>query len=124
MSQFDVEARNSTSKPRIYRGWDLVPRNFCTRNGWKRRGRTVQRGEKSAAVVQVENKPSAGDPGTEHCTTCKFWLYHFNQTKPARKTALNSARRMYYGIFVRNSDRTRLIRWTKGEYRVDDNQIY
>ena len=50
-----------------------------------------------------------------------YKLFHVSQTKPIRKTALNTAQHEFWDHFGRHADRNRLIRWTKGEWQTDEH---
>ena len=90
--------------------------------------RRVAKGEKATATVLIEEIRKSDvldaegqiEETLEYKIEKPYKLFHVSQTKPIRKTALNIAQHEFYEYFVRHADRNKLIRWTKGEWTVDE----
>ncbi len=114
---------------RTFHGWKEVPKNYKTRAAWEREFRRVAKGEKPTAIVLIEETRKCDiydaegriEGTSEYKTERSYKLFDISQTKPIRKTALNAAQHKFYGHFVRHADRNKLIRWTKGEWRTDED---
>lgn len=112
---------------RIFQGWKNVPKDYKTRAAWKKRFFKVATGEKPVATVLVEQTRTLTCTEDEAQFTIEnqYNLYHVSQTQPIRRTPLAIARHDFYEHFVRHNDRNKLIRWTKGEWKEDeDGQKY
>jgi hypothetical protein len=114
----------SVIKQRIFNGWSCVPKEYKTRAAWERDFRRVRQGDKSAATVTTSitrKLESTGGEG-EYTIEKSYKLYHVSETRPVRRTPLNTAQHEFYEIFARWANRQKLIRWTRGEWRDDDGE--
>ena len=113
---------------RTFRDWNDVPSTFKTRSAWERVFRRIAKGEKPTGIALIEETRKCdifdADGQVEGTSESKvekpYKLFHVSQTKPIRQTALNTAQHEFYQHFIRHSDRTKLIRWTKGEWQIDE----
>ena len=121
MPHTNIIVSDDTNPVRIFEGWKAVPRSYRMRGSWTLDYRTVKKGEQSAANVVITIARKSDTLGNEFEVERSFKLYHHSQTRPTRKTPLNMARRDFFKYFGEFSDRSRLIRWTKGEYRFDED---
>jgi hypothetical protein len=84
-------------------------------------------GEKPSAMVvtKIIRTLESTAEKAEYAIEKSFKLFHVSQTKPARKTPLHAARLDFYENYVRQSNRNKLIRWTKGQWVKDaDGERY
>lgn len=105
---------------RTFHGWENVPKDYKTRAAWKRAFRRVVKGEKPTASVTIEVTRRFDTVDAEYVVPKSYKLFHISQTKPIRKTALNIVQHEFYDHFVRHADRNKLIRWTKGEWKMNE----
>lgn len=106
---------------RTFHGWEEVPSTFKTSTAWKRAFRRVIKGEKPSATAIIEQTRRFDTIDGDYRVEKTYRLYHVSQTQPIRKTALNVAQHEFYCHFARHADRNKLIRWTRGEWKTDEN---
>jgi hypothetical protein len=106
---------------KTFRGWEDVPKHFKTKAAWKRAFHTVAKGEQSTATVIVEQSRRFDSIDAEYKVEKSFKLFHVSQTKPTRKTALNTAQHEFWEHFGHHADRNKLIRWTKGKWQTGEH---
>lgn len=117
----NIVAQASEICKRTFDGWKKVPSTFKTRAAWRRAFRRVGKGEKPTATVIVEQTRRFDTIDAEYIVPETYKLFHVSQTKPIRKTPLNIAQHEFYDHFVRHADRNKLIRWTGGEWKTDED---
>lgn len=117
----DIVASEDAKAQEEFIGWEDVPRYLKTRNGWEGKFRKVKNGEKAVATVVTMKTMRLECADKEYEVKGQSWkLYHHRQTKPVKKTALNMARHQFWEIFGQTNDRSKLIRWTKGEWVTNE----
>jgi hypothetical protein len=106
----------SAVKPQeIFHEWDDVPSNFKTTSGWKSHLRRVRKGEMPSASVVVTTKRKLECADHEYETSKTYALYYVDQTTEIKLTPLNRARHRFWEIFGQPSERSKYLRWTKGQ---------
>lgn len=121
----NIVALSATKAQPTFDGWSNCPKNYQTRSGWESAFRTVRAGEQPTAFV-VETMTRRLDCADHTYEIEKQYnLFHVSQTRTVKKTPLNLARHAFWQCFVQPSDRERLIRWTKGEWKFyEDGEKY
>jgi hypothetical protein len=117
----DIVAQSTEIYKRTFHGWENVPKDYKTRAAWKRAFHRVAKGEKPHAVVVVEQTRRFDTIDAEYKVQKEYKLFHVSQTRSIRQTPLNIAQHQFWEHFVRHADRNRLIRWTKGEWKRDED---
>ncbi len=109
-----------------FHGWDDVPQHLSTSSGWKSRQRRVRKGEMPSASVVVITKRKLECAHHEYETSKTYALYHVDQTTEIKATSLNRARHRFWQIYGKSSDRSKYLRWTKGQREKDaeGNQVW
>ena len=102
-----------------FHGWDDVPRHFKTTSGWKSHQRRVRKGEVPSASVVVTTRRKLECADHEYETSKTYALYHVDQTTDVKLTPLNRARHRFWQIYGQPSDRSKYLRWTRGNWEVD-----
>jgi hypothetical protein len=118
-----IIATQTESYNKTFHGWENVPQQYKTRGAWKRAYRNVTKGEKPQAVVIVEDtrRLTCVEEPVEYTIQKTYRLYHASQTQQVSKTVLSIARQDFWQHFGRHANRNMLIRWTKGEWKEDDD---
>jgi predicted N-acetyltransferase YhbS len=110
----------SAEKPQEkFHGWDDVPRNLKTTTGWNSQQRRVRKGEVPSAFVVVKTRRKLECADHEYDTSKTYALYHVDQTTEVKLTPLNQARHRFWQIYGQPSDRSKYLRWTKGNWEVE-----
>lgn len=114
----DIIALSGAKAPADFVGWENVPKNLKTRSQWESNYRKVRIGEKPRATVVVMRKMRIESADHEYEVESRpFNLFHIDQTVEVKRTPLNTARTQFWEIFGRTNDRSKLIRWTKGNWK-------
>lgn len=115
-----INIASSAAKPQEkFHGWDDVPPNLKTNSGWKSQQRRVCKGEVPSASVVVTTRRKLECADHEYDTTKTYALYHVDQTKEIQLTPLNRARHRFWQIYGQPNDRSKYLRWTRGNWEVD-----
>lgn len=112
-----IIASSDAKTKKEYTEWDSVPRHLKTRSGWDSLFRKVRKGEEPAATVATKKVMRLECADVEFEVPGHSWnLYQQSQTEPIKKTPLNVARQKFWEIFGFTNERSKLIRWTKGDW--------
>jgi hypothetical protein len=83
--------------------------------------RKVRKGEQPSATVATMKAMRLECADFEYEVPGHTWnLYRQSQTEPIKKTPLNVARQQFWKIFGLTNERSKLIRWTKGDWVEDE----
>lgn len=100
-----------------YIEWDCVPRHLKTRSGWDALFRKIKKGEEPLATVATMKVMRLECADVEYEVPGHTWnLYQQYQTEPIKETPLNVARQQFWEVFGLTNERSKLIRWTKGDW--------
>lgn len=115
MSNNNIVAQPSEICTRTFHGWKNIPENFKTRAAWKRDFHRVAKGGQATAIVIIEETRRFDSIDSDYTVEKSYKLFHSSQTQAIEKTPLNTAQHEFYEHFGKHADRSRLIRWTKGQ---------
>ncbi|MCC9602895.1 hypothetical protein LOC67_20285 [Stieleria sp. JC731] len=117
----DIVALSDAKAQADFVGWEEVPKHLKTRSQWESKFRKVRKGEKAAATIVVMRKMRIESADHEYEVPSQpYNLFHFDQTVEIKRTPLNTARQQFWQIFGQSNDRSKLIRWTSGDWTKDE----
>ena len=113
--------KQAPQPPLIFDGLGSRPQRFLhLKAGGDYNHRAIKKNELPVALVRIEVTRKLTCVATEVMETKFIKLFKLGQTRLLKKVSEERlARRAFHDFFIGPSDRTKLIRWTKGDWVYD-----